>query len=106
VRVWVASHPESPEMRSISHKHTVIPCGHMGKAHVLCGFAQSGFNEVCGFVSRTPVGSRRADLARKREYKNFIFIHAHRGGVTNWYQSMVTTLGLLGLMNELRRNSI
>jgi hypothetical protein len=28
------------------------------------------------------------------------------GCVTNWYQSMVTTLGLLGLMNELRRNSI
>jgi hypothetical protein len=30
----------------------------------------------------------------------------HSGCVTNWYQSMVTTLGLLGLMNELRRNSI
>jgi hypothetical protein len=26
--------------------------------------------------------------------------------VTNWYQSMVTTLGLLGLMNELRRSSV
>jgi hypothetical protein len=24
----------------------------------------------------------------------------HRGCVTNWYQSMVTTLGLLGLMYE------
>jgi hypothetical protein len=30
----------------------------------------------------------------------------HSGCVTNWYQSMVTTLGLLGLMNELRRSSI
>jgi hypothetical protein len=28
------------------------------------------------------------------------------GCVTNWYQSMVTTLGLLGLMNELRRSSV
>jgi hypothetical protein len=30
-----------------------------------------------------------------------------RGGcATNWYQSMVTTLGLLGLMNELCRDSV
>jgi hypothetical protein len=28
------------------------------------------------------------------------------GCMKKWYQSMVTTLGLLGLMNELRRNSI
>jgi hypothetical protein len=28
----------------------------------------------------------------------------HRGCVTNWYQSMVTTLGLLGLMQESYEN--
>ena len=28
------------------------------------------------------------------------------GCVTNWYQSMVTTLGLLALMNELHRRSV
>jgi hypothetical protein len=28
----------------------------------------------------------------------------HRGCVTNWYQSMVTMLGLLGLMYESVRN--
>jgi hypothetical protein len=28
------------------------------------------------------------------------------GYVTKWYQSMVTTLGLIGLMNELRINSV
>jgi hypothetical protein len=30
----------------------------------------------------------------------------HSGYVTNWYQSMVTTLDLLGLMNELHISSI
>jgi hypothetical protein len=34
----VGFNPECPEMRSISHKNMVIPCGHMGKAHILCGF--------------------------------------------------------------------
>jgi hypothetical protein len=30
-----------------------------------------------------------------------------RGGcVTNWYQSMVTALGLFGLMDELHKNHI
>jgi hypothetical protein len=29
-----------------------------------------------------------------------------RGCVTNWYQSMVTTLDLLGLMDESLKNSI
>jgi hypothetical protein len=28
----------------------------------------------------------------------------HHGCVTNWYQSMVTTLGLLGLMHESYEN--
>ena len=30
-------------------------------------------------------------------------ISCRSGCVTNWYQSMVTALGLLGLMNELRK---
>ena len=41
------------------------------------------------------------DSPKKRE--NLI---PHRGCVTNWYQSMVTTLGLLGLMRELHKKHI
>jgi len=39
---------------------------------------------------------------KKREKKNI----PHRGCVANWYQSMVTTLGLLGLMDKSFKNSI
>jgi hypothetical protein len=39
------------------------------------------------------------DSPKKR--KNLI---PHHGCVTNWYQSMVTTLGLLGLMHESYEN--
>jgi hypothetical protein len=39
----------------------------------------------------------------KKKMKN---LGCRSGCVTNWYQSMVTILGLLGLMNELHRNSI
>jgi hypothetical protein len=42
-------------------------------------------------------------LSLEEKMKN---LGCRSGYVTNWYQSMVTTLGLLGLMNELRRNSI
>jgi hypothetical protein len=35
--------------------------------------------------------------------KDFVFLS---GYVTNWYQSMVTKLALLGLMNELHRSSV
>jgi hypothetical protein len=35
-------------------------------------------------------------LSFKKKKKNY----AYRGCVTKWYQSMVTTLGLLGLMKE------
>jgi hypothetical protein len=35
-----------------------------------------------------------------------IFFMPHRGCVTKWYQSMVTTLDLLGLMDESLKNSI
>jgi hypothetical protein len=37
--------------------------------------------------------------------KNEIFTPLH-GCVTNWYQSMVTTLGLLGLMDESLKNRV
>ena len=36
-------------------------------------------------------------LSLEEEWKFYFF---HSGYVTNWYQSMVTTLALLGLMNE------
>jgi hypothetical protein len=32
--------------------------------------------------------------------------HLGVGCVTNWYQTMFTTLGLLGLMDELHKNHI
>jgi hypothetical protein len=35
----------------------------------------------------------------------FLFL-PHRGCVTNWYQSVITTLGLLGLMDESLQNHI
>ena len=41
-------------------------------------------------------------LSFKKKKKKY----AYRGCVTKWYQSMVTTLGLLGLMNRLCRDSI
>jgi hypothetical protein len=50
----------------------VIPCGHIGKARILCGFVHSGFNESADLLAG-PRGSRRADLARKREYKKIYF---------------------------------
>ena len=40
---------------------------------------------------------------KKNKVKTFI---PYCGCVTNWYQSMVTTLGLLGLMDKLFKNSI
>ena len=50
------------------------------------------------------------DYARPRRNSGILFFEEeqkfyffHSGYVTNWYQSMVTTLGLLGLMYESRK---
>jgi hypothetical protein len=52
-----------------------------------------------------PVGTRGNSIPQRKEEKaeNFKF---RSGCVRNWYQSMVTTLDLFGLMNELRRSSV
>jgi hypothetical protein len=41
------------------------------------------------------------DFLKKNE-----ILMPHHGCVTNWYQSMVTTLGLLGLMDESLKNHV
>jgi hypothetical protein len=43
---------------------------------------------------------------KEKEKKKEKNLSCHSGCVTNWYQSTVTTLGLLGLMDEFHRNSI
>jgi hypothetical protein len=55
-----------------------------------------------GMVCSRPHGNSRI-LSLEEKTKN---LGCPSGYVTNWYQSMVTTLGLLGLMDELHRNSI
>ena len=59
---------------------------------------------MAGFVSG-PIGNREFYSSVKIR-KNLNNLRSRSGYVTNWYQSMVTTLGLLGLMNGLRRDSI
>ena len=44
---------------------------------------------------------RNIRILSLEEERKFYFCHS--GYVTNWYQSMVTTLGLLGLMYESRK---
>jgi hypothetical protein len=56
-----------------------------------------------GMVCARPRRNSGILSLEEKTKKNF---SRRSGCVTNWYQSMVTTLGLLGLMNELRRNSI
>jgi hypothetical protein len=60
---------------------------------------------MAGSVSG-PVGIRGILFIGEKMKKAEFFFDFRSGCVTNWYQSMVTTLGLLGLMNELRRDSI
>jgi hypothetical protein len=50
--------------------------------------------EIQGFCSSKKIRKEKENLS------------CRSGCVTNWYQSMVTTLGLLGFMNELHKNSI
>jgi hypothetical protein len=44
---------------------------------------------------------RNSGILSLEEERKFYFFHS--GYVTNWYQSMVTTLGLHGLMHELHK---
>jgi hypothetical protein len=49
-----------------------------------------------GMVCARP--RRNSGILSLEEERKFYFFRS--GYVTNWYQSMVTTLGLLGLMHE------
>ena len=63
------------------------------------------FSEGFDWKSLSALGPHRnlGILSLEKKDKNLL---CHSGCVTNWYQSMVTTLGLLGLMNELRRSFV
>jgi hypothetical protein len=52
-----------------------------------------------------PIGIRGfcSSVKGRKKPKN---ISSRSGCVTNWYQSMVTTLGLLGLMYEPRKEML
>ena len=58
---------------------------------------------VCWSIMDFPFDTWRLSVTHPRWGEKKKKITPHCGCVTNWFQSMVTTLGLLGLMYESRK---